>query len=324
LGERAGFARRSPAKNGKEGEIEIARTPDSAFEGLPDYRFSPHYVDLDGLRMHYVAEGPRTGPVVLMVHGFPTWTYLFRHVIPPVAAAGHRVVAPDLIGFGRSDKPTSTDDYSYLQHQRWLEAFLEVTGLEDITLVAHDWGGLVALPIAARRQDLFARLAILDTSLNTGEERAQGVGSPRYWQGFAAWRAYTLSDPRFRPGAILRRQTIRELTPAEEAAYDAPYPERRYLAALRINDSLYPLDPDAEGAEENRAARRAFQSWRKPVLLVFSGRAGRSHPGQDQMFRELFAGAIWRDVRMDQAGHFSPEDCPEELAALLLDFLGSA
>jgi haloalkane dehalogenase len=231
------------------------------------------------------------------------------------------VVAPVLIGFGRSDKPIRSGDYGVLAHRRWLDRFLDAHSLERITLVVHDFAGLVALPLAANDPERFSRLALLDTSLNTGEEKRRGVATRRYWAAFAAWRAYTRHSPGFRPGAIVSRQVRASLPQDVIAAYDAPFPSESDRVGLRVNDSLYPLRPSDEGAAESRDAQIRFARWTKPVLLAFSQTASRFHPGQWDAFRELFAKAPLRAERILESGHFIPEDQPKRLADLLLALL---
>ena len=291
------------------------RTPDERFAGLPDFPFAPHYLDFEGARMHYLDEGPRGGEVVLMLHGEPTWCLLYRRMIPPLVAAGYRVVAPDWIGFGRSEKYLRLEDYSYERHVRSLGRLVEALDLRAITLVVQDWGGLIGLPWAAENEARVARLVILNTALPTGE-RAPGLG-------FRVWRAFARFTPIFSAGWIVNVALRRPVEKAVIRAYDAPFPDRRYQAGARAFPRLVPTRPDAPFADRNRAAREAFGRWEKPVLLRF-GREdpilGAAGPGFLKMVKSL-RGQEMRWV--ENAGHFVQEDAGPELAQDIQRFLSS-
>lgn len=289
------------------------RTPDERFAALPDFPFAPHYVDFEGARMHYLDEGPRAGEAILCLHGEPTWCYLYRRMIPPLVAAGYRVVAPDWIGFGRSDKYLRMEDYTYERHVRSLESFVEALDLRAVTPVVQDWGGLIGLPWAAEHAERVARLVILNTALPTGE-RSPGLG-------FRAWRAFARFTPVFSAGWIVKSALRHPALPAVIGAYDAPFPDKRYKAGARAFPRLVPTTPDAPFAERNRAARAVFDRWEKPVLLRF-GREdpilGRAGPGFLKMVKSLRGQEM---VWVENAGHFVQEDAGPELAAEIVRFL---
>ncbi len=244
--------------------MKALRTPDSRFENLPDYPFEPNYVEIDGLRMHYVDEGPRDGDVVLLLHGEPSWSYLYRHMVPPLAAAGLRVIAPDLVGFGKSDKPAQVSDYSYARHVDWMTAFITTLDLDGITLFCQDWGSLIGLRVAAENEARFARIALGNGGLPTGDESL-----PR---AFFAWRMFARFSPWFPIGKIIDKGTVEDLAADVIAAYDAPYPSARYKAGARAFPKLVPVSPGNPAAPANKAAWEVFRRWEKPFLTCFSNR----------------------------------------------------
>ena len=296
--------------------MEALRTPDERFAGLPGYPFAPHYVTVgDGLRVHYVDEGPRGVPAVLMLHGEPSWSYLYRKMIPPVARAGHRVVAPDLVGFGRSDKPVRREDYTYQRHVDWMRAVVEQLDLRGITLVCQDWGGLIGLRLVAEHPDRFARVVAANTFLPTGDRPA----SP----AFLAWQKYSQETPSFHVGGIVRGGCVTELSPEVVAAYDAPFPDDRYKAGARQFPLLVPTSPDDPAAGPNRKAWEVLARWERPFLTAFSD----SDPvtgGADRLLREKIPGTQGRShTTIVGAGHFLQEDKGEELADVVLRFIAS-
>lgn len=295
--------------------MDILRTPAERFDALPKFPFRAHYVEVsDGLRMHFVDEGPRFAPVALLLHGEPSWSYLYRDFIPPLITQGIRVVVPDLIGFGKSDKPTRHDAHSYAQHVNWLQSFISRVGLTDITLFAQDWGGLLGLRVVARTPDLFSRLMLGNTALPTGDHP---MGD-----GFDRWRAFAQSSPDFPIGKIIHKGTVSGLTPAEIAAYNAPFPDELYKAGPRMMPRLVPVRPDDPGAHENRVAWNALHGFEKPVLLCFSDRdLILGHYAK--VFKRRIRGCVGQDhFTTPQAGHFLQEDAAELLAQRLLAFMG--
>ncbi len=295
--------------------MKTLRTPDERFDNLPGYDFEANYVDVDGLRMHYVDEGPRDGAVVLLLHGEPSWSYLYRHMIPPLAKAGLRVIAPDLIGFGKSDKPVRKSDYSYAIHVDWMRHFIESLNLSDITLFCQDWGSLIGLRVAAESEHRFAGIALGNGGLPTGDQ-----DMPR---AFLIWRAFALYSPWFPIGRIIQSGTITALPDDVVTAYDAPFPSARYKAGARAFPALVPTTPNDPASEANRAAWDVFKRWEKPFLTTFSNRDPITRGGQNP-WQENVPGAKGQDhVKIENAGHFLQEDRGEELAAVLIKFVAS-
>jgi haloalkane dehalogenase len=293
--------------------VDVLRTPDERFDGLDGYRFAPRYLDVDGLRIHYLDEGPRDAPLALMLHGEPTWAYLYRRMIPVVVAAGFRAVAPDLIGFGRSDKPTRREDYSYALHAGVVRRLLAALDLVEVTLFCQDWGGLIGLRLLGEDPSRFARVMASNTFLPTGDQPAT--------DGFLRWREYSQTAPVFRPGRIVKGGCRREVSEAVIAAYDAPFPDERYLAGARVFPLLVPITPDDPESEANRAAWAGLRRFEKPFLTAF-GDTDPVTAGGDRYFQKYVPGA--RDqphVTLAETGHFSQEDSGEELAHRLVAFM---
>jgi haloalkane dehalogenase len=293
--------------------MEILRTPDARFHGLPGYSFEPHYVEIDGLRVHAVDEGPRSAPPVLLLHGEPSWSYLYRKMIPPLVAAGHRVVAPDLVGFGRSDKLADRRAYSYQFHVDIVAGFLRALDLRAITLFCQDWGGLIGLRIAAEDPGRFARVVAANTFLPTGDQNPGPA--------FLAWKKFALEIDEFPVGAIVRGGCVSDLAPEVIAAYDAPFPEERFKEAARAFPALVPVTPEDPASEANRAAWTVWAKWRKPFLTAFSD----SDPitkGADAVLQRSIPGTQGQPhVTIEGGGHFLQEDKGEELARVVNDFI---
>lgn len=292
--------------------MDVLRTPDAAFAALADYPFAPHYARIvadDGseLRLHYVDEGPRDAAPVLLMHGEPTWSYLYRHFIPPLAARGHRVLAPDLIGFGKSDKPATREDYSYERHVAWMSDWLLEMDLRDITLFCQDWGGLIGLRLVAAFPERFARLVISNTYLPVGES----LGA-----GFDGWRDYSQSTPSFNAGRIVNGGCLRELSDREVAAYDAPYPDASYQAGARQFPMLVPTTPGHPSVAENVAAWEVLERFDRPVVTAFGDSdkvLGHFHTA----FEQRIAGAAGQPHRVLSASHFCQEDQPGALVEVI-------
>ncbi len=301
--------------------MQTLRTPDERFEGLDGYPFEPHYADIadgDGgtLRVHYLDEGPADAAPVLLMHGEPSWSYLYRHMIPPLVAAGHRVIVPDLVGFGRSDKPIEQSDYTYARHVEWMrELLIDRLDLRDITFFAQDWGGLVGLRVLALDPDRFARVAIGNTGLPTGHGPASDA--------FMAWQKFSQETPVFDIGFLINSATTTDLTPEVIAGYDAPYPDDSYKAGARIFPTLVPTSPDDPASAGNVAAWEVLSTFEKPFLLCFSD----SDPvtkGGDAPFLAKVPGTQGQPhVTIEGGGHFLQEDRGPELAELLIGFIGS-
>ena len=298
--------------------MDHLRTPDDRFAGLPDYDFAPHYLHVDDgeggqLRLHYVDEGPRDAAPVLLLHGEPTWCYLYRHMIPLFAAAGHRAVAPDLIGFGRSDKPIERTDYTYQRHVDWMADWLGQVDLRDITLVCQDWGGLIGLRLLALMPDRFARLVVANTALPTGDKPMNDA--------FLSWRDYSQTVPHFNAGRIVHGGTTSKLTDAEVAAYNAPFPDARYQAGARQFPVLVPISPDNPASTPNRAAWEVLERLQLKVLTVF-GANDRVMAGLEKLFQRKMPGAKGQPHQiLPDAGHFLQEDVGADLAQATLDFI---
>ena len=293
--------------------METLRTPDERFANLPGYPFAPHYTETDGLRIHYVDEGRRDAAPVLMLHGEPSWSYLYRKMIPIVVAAGHRAVAPDLVGFGRSDKPVRREDYTYQRHVDWLRHVLTALDLRNVTLVCQDWGGLLGLRLVADHPERFARVVTANTFLPTGDVPAG--------KAFLAWKEYSQTTPDFRCGGIVRGACVTQVPPDVEAAYDAPFPDDRYKAGARQFPTLVPVTPDDPAAPANRKAWEKLSTWTKPWLTAFSDQDPVTRGG-DKLFQERIPGAKGQPhVTIEGGGHFLQEDKGEELARVVVEFM---
>ncbi|HUR40886.1 MAG TPA: haloalkane dehalogenase [Verrucomicrobiae bacterium] len=293
--------------------MDALRTPDSRFENLPGYPFAPHWHTLaSGLRMHYVDEGPRGAPVVLMLHGEPSWSYLYRKMIPLFAQAGFRAIAPDLIGFGKSDKPPRKDDYSYAGHVAWLREWIEALDLKGMTLICQDWGSLLGLRLAAEHDARFDRIVVANGFLPTGD---RGVN-----RAFRIWRAFATYSPWFPIGKIINNGVANKLSAAEIAAYDAPYPSSKYKAGARKFPSLVPTSPDDPAAPANRAAWDKLGQWQKPFLCLFG--AGDPILGRaDRWLIEHVPGAKGQPHHRMRGGHFVQEDQGPEIARRTVEWM---
>ncbi len=299
--------------------MKCLRTPDDRFANLPGYSFTPHYAEVsddDGgrLRMHYIDEGPADAAPVLLLHGEPSWSYLYRKMIPPLVASGHRCIAPDLVGFGRSDKPELREDYSYARHVEWLrELLLDRLGLSRITLFCQDWGGLLGLRVLAEHEACFDRVVAANTFLPTGDT---DLG-----QAFFAWRKFSQEVPVFPTGRILQGATVTELPDDVVAAYDAPYPDESFKSGARQFPTLVPASPQDPATEANRRAWKVLERWTKPFLTAFSD----SDPitaGGDVAFQKMIPGCKGQPhTTVKGGGHFLQEDCGEELARVTSDFI---
>lgn len=284
--------------------MKVLRTPDSAFAQVTDFPFDSHYADIRDaggtpLRVHYVDEGPRDGRPVLMLHGEPTWCYLYRHMIGPVAAAGLRALAPDLIGFGKSDKPAARSDYSYAAQVAWMRSWIEALDLNDIVLVCQDWGSLIGLRLAAEMPERFGAIILSNGGLPEGQE------APR---AFAIWRAFSRYSPVFPIGRIVKAGTKRALSPAEIAAYDAPFPGRKYKVAARAYPSFVPLGDNIAVPDQKRAWA-VFEKWDKPFLCCFSDGDPITR-GADATFLDRVPGTKGQPHSTLRGGHFIQEDDP--------------
>ncbi|MEH0167490.1 haloalkane dehalogenase [Paucibacter sp. JuS9] len=293
--------------------LQVLRTPEACFAQLPDFPYEPHYLEIDGLRYAYIDEGPRDGAPVLLMHGEPTWSYLYRKMIPGLVAAGHRVIVPDLIGFGRSDKPTERQVYSYAQHVRWMCDWLLAMDLRGLTLFCQDWGSLIGLRMLTTHPDRFARAVLANGGLPTGT-----VPVPR---AFKLWRAFARWSPWFPIGRIVDSGCVAKLSPAEIAAYDAPFPGRRYRLAARLFPGFVPTTPNDPERAANEQAWAVLKRWDKPFLTLFSSRDPITRGGE-KLFQRLVPGAQGQPHAITRgAGHFLQEDKGPELAQAIADFI---
>ncbi|MGF2733654.1 haloalkane dehalogenase [Marinobacter sp. DUT-1] len=292
--------------------MKFVRTPEERFENLPDYPFEPNYVSVGELRMHYVDEGPAGAAPILMLHGEPSWSYLYRYMIPHCAGAGHRVIAPDLIGFGKSDKPVNVSDYSYQQHMDWMQAFIDKLDLRDITLVCQDWGSLIGLRLAAENPDRFRAIVVGNGMLPTGDQKVPPV--------FRAWRAFALYSPWFPVSKIVNTGCFRKLGPGECRAYDAPFPDRRFKAGARAFPALVPMTPDDPASEANRRAWTSLEQWEKPFLTAFSNGDPITRGG-DRYMQKRIPGARGLPHTTLKGGHFLQEDSPVPFATAINQLL---
>jgi haloalkane dehalogenase len=290
----------------------IIRTPEERFENLPGYNFTPNYVQLDnGLRMHYVDEGRKSDSVVLLLHGEPSWSFLYRYMIPPLADNNFRVIAPDLVGFGKSDKWTQQDAYSYQNHIEWLAEFIKKLELKDIVLFCQDWGGLIGLRIVANNPSLFSHIIASNTALPTGTVEVPEM--------FKKWRIFSQKSPDFDIGKVIEMGTISSLSEEVISAYNAPFPSEVYKAGARIFPMLVPIEEKDPEASNNIHAWEELMQWEKPFLTAF-GSGDEIMKGADTMFQKLIPGCKNQDHKILEAGHFIQEEKGEELAKCIIDF----
>src|SRR3954451_20788984 len=301
--------------------MHILRTPDDRFTDLPHFPWTPRYVEVadgDGgaLRVACIDEGPREAEPVLLLHGEPSWSFLYRRMLPVLLARGLRGVAPDLVGFGRSDKPTEPSDYTYARHVEWVRAaVLDELGLTGITLVGQDWGGLIGLRLVAEHPDRFARVVVANTGLPTGD-------SPMS-EAFLAWQRFATTAPDLDVGRVVQNGTRTQLPPEVVAGYDAPSPDDRYKAGARVFPSLVPTGPDDPAAPANRAAWEVLARFDRPFLTAFSD-GDPITAGGDRVFRTTVPGARGLvHVTLAGGGHFLQEDVGPELARVVADLVAA-
>jgi haloalkane dehalogenase len=304
------FSRRSPY-GGEDVHIDIFRTPDARFESLPDYSFAPRWLEVEGLRMHHIDEG--TGDPVLLLHGEPTWSFLWRRIIPPLARRA-RVVAPDLIGFGRSDKPTEIGWYSYDRHVSSIERTVDALELDRLTLVVHDWGGPIGLRFAVEHATLVQRIVILDTGIGGGKPPSD------LWLRFRDVVREVGGELDI--GRLVEAGTALGLADNVRAAYDAPFPTSESKAGALAFPELVPTDPEHPNTAPMNRVRDALSTWEKPALVVWGKEDTVLLPRIAEHFVELIPGAHAPATLIDRASHFLQEDRPDEVAAAILGFIG--
>lgn len=296
--------------------MQVLRTPDARFENLAGYPFAPRYLEVAAsdsppLRMHYLDEGRADGPPIVLLHGEPTWSYLYRKMIPPLADAGYRVLAPDLIGFGRSDKPAGIGDYSYLRQVEWVTAWFEHLDLREVTLFVQDWGSLIGLRVAAEHQDRFARIVVANGFLPTATRRTP--------LAFYLWRAFARHSPVLPAGRLVAFDNVRPVPAEVRAGYDAPFPDRSYQAGALAMPNLVPTSSADPAVPANRAAWEVLGRWEKPFLTIFGARdpiLGRA----DRPLIDHVPGAAGQPHARVKGGHFVQEDCGPELADRILSW----
>jgi len=294
---------------------DFLRTDEARFARVPDFPYTPHYTAVGGLRIAHIDEGPRDAPVVLLMHGEPTWSFLYRKMIPVLLQAGLRVVAPDLVGFGRSDKPTRAADYSYLNHVLWMSAWLEANELRHITLFCQDWGSLIGLRLAAAAPQRFDRIVLANGGLPTGTTPLPFA--------FKVWRAFARYSPWFPIGRIVKAGCADGLTPQEVAAYDAPFPTRAHRLGARLFPTFVPTTPDDPERARNEAAWAVFERWDKPFLTLFSNRDPVTRGGH-RIWHARVPGARGQPHAVTRgAGHFLQEDRGAEVAQAIVAFIGA-
>ena len=302
--------------------MHIVRTPEDRFDDLPGYPFAPHYADIadgDGgtLRMHYLDEGPSVAAPVLLLHGEPSWSYLYRHMISPLVGAGHRVVVPDLVGFGRSDKPTMPTDYSYARHIMWTSSLVfGHLDLRNITYFGQDWGGLIGLRLLAAQPDRYARVVIANTGLPTGE------GKPS--NAFIAWQKFSQESPVFPIGNIINGGCATDLPPEVIAAYDAPFPDDAYKTGARVFPSFVPTSTDDPESAPNKSAWDVLAQFEKPFLLCFSDLDPITKGGDAPFLAKVPGTKGQPHTTIEGASHFLQEDKGPELAAIINSFIAAS
>ena len=299
--------------------MKVLCTPDDRFVGLPDYSFSPNYRDVpDGsggsLRVHFIDEGPPAAPPVILMHGEPSWSYLYRTMIPVLVDAGHRCIAPDLVGFGRSDKPAARSDYTYARHVAWMRSLLvDELAVTQATFFGQDWGGLVGLRIVASNPDRFDRVVVGNTGLPTGDRPPTDA--------FFRWQEFSQTTPVFPVGNLVKGGTASSLSDDEVAAYDAPFPDDSYKEGARQFPALVPTRPDDPASADNRQAWEVFERWDKPFLTAFSDGDPITAGGEREFQRRIPGARDRAHVTIEGAAHFLQEDKGPELAQVIARFI---
>jgi haloalkane dehalogenase len=329
--------------------MEFQRTPDDRFENLADFSFQPHYqliADGEGgeLRLHYLDEGPADAPIVLLLHGQPSWCYLYRYMIPPLLEAGFRVVAPDLVGFGRSDKPTRIEDYSYAGHIAWVSAWLTALDLDGITLFCQDWGSLIGLRLVTAFPERFSHVVLSNGGMPTGmvpkefteplkeayktlpvvqaEELGDRFRDTSGIPGFLYWRKFCAESPDLEIGRVMQASSNTPLTAEEVAAYSAPFPDQDFMAGVRRFPSLVPLFHDEPEVEENKAAWEILRRFDKPFMTAFGDNDPVTAGGEKQFQKEVPGAQGVAHRVITNAGHFLQQEQPEQCVQAILDITG--
>ena len=292
--------------------MKILRTPDECFDNLEDYPFEPNYIDIEHndqtLRMHFLDENSESEEIVLLMHGEPTWSYLYRKIIPILVSNGKRVIAPDLIGFGKSDKPASREDYSYANHIMWIETLIKKLDLKNIIFFAQDWGGLIGLRLLAKYPHLYEGLVVSNSGLPVGSGATEG---------FMQWLHFSQNVEDFDCGKIVNQGSLKQLNEAEIAAYNAPFPDDSYKAGPRVFPTLVPITKEHPQVQENIEAWGVLRNFDKPTITLF-GEHDMAFIGGEKFFIEKIPGAKDMHHQIINAGHFSQENQPELIAKTIL------
>ncbi|MFX0207078.1 MAG: haloalkane dehalogenase [Candidatus Hodarchaeota archaeon] len=293
--------------------MDLLRTPEERFENLPGYPFQAHHIEVEDIRIHYLDEGKNEEEIILLMHGEPSWSYLYRNMIPLLVDAGFSIVSPDLVGFGKSDKPKHQEDHSYDNHVRWINKWLNQLDLHNITLFCQDWGSLIGLRVAIANQERFKRIVLSNGGLPTGEGRMS--------EAFLQWQKFSQTSPDFDVGAIIQMGTTQDTPEDALNAYRAPFPDDSFLAGPRVMPSLVPTSTDDPEHESNKQALEQYKHWTKPFLTCFSD----SDPitgGGDRLWQKIVPGAQGqRHTIVKGGGHFVQEDCGPELAKIIINFI---
>ncbi len=294
--------------------MKLLRTPDERFENLIDFPFKPNYKEVDGIRIHYVDEGPKdAAEVILLMHGEPSWAFLYRHMIPILVQAGYRTVTPDLVGFGRSEKPTEQSDHTYHKHVQWISQLVNMLDLNNITLFCQDWGSLIGLRVAIENQERFKRIVLSNGGLPTGEQQMS--------EAFVNWRKFSRESPVFKIKRIIQGATTTKLSKEVREGYEAPFPDDSFKAGARILPSLVPISPDDPEHDANKKAIELYKQWKKPFLTAFSDTDPVTRGG-DKFWQKIVPGAQGQNhVTIKNAAHFVQEDKGPELANLIVEFI---
>jgi len=291
--------------------MESILTPDHCFDGIKDFPYQPNYIDYDGLKMHYIDEGDKNGEVILALHGEPTWSYLYRKFIP-VLSPKYRFIAPDLIGFGKSEKLVNMKDYSYTFHYNSIKNLIDKLKLKDITLVVQDWGSLIGLGVLGELTDLFKRVVILNTALADGRKLPLS---------FKAWQAFARFHPDLPVGKIVRKASARPMSDEVMAAYNAPFPEKKYKAGARIFPSLAPNNKTDDGVLQMNRAAKVLSEWKKPAIILFSDKDEILGKMVHFFYKIMPAAHQQKRITIANAGHFLQEDAGEEIATYIDEFI---
>ena len=290
----------------------IIKTPQERFQNLPDYPFSPNYLEVEeGLNMHYVDEGEQNAPIVLLLHGEPSWSYLYRKMIPVLVKNGFRAIAPDLIGFGKSDKLTEKSDYTYSRHLNWMRSFIQKLDLNNMMLFCQDWGGLLGLRLITEMEERFSLVVASNTTLPTGD-----IPMP---ESFQKWKEFSQHSPKFNIGMVIQHGTLQDLSEEVIVAYNAPFPSEEYKAGARIFPTLVPASPDDPESNNNRLAWKKLMQWKKPFLTIF-GDGDDIMRGAEKALQKFIPGTKGQKHTLLNAGHFIQEEKGEELAQLITEF----